>query len=104
MNRATNPLVLKCRHMSMEEFDALPRAMRDALNYAAFKYSCVSGIDYGFYPERYAECLRQLDAEGVQRAYLEREGIAPTSVPPRRNRIPAPRKVRKFERASINDI
>lgn len=39
MNRGDGPIPLPRSRMTFEQFDALPRELRDALNYASFKYA-----------------------------------------------------------------
>lgn len=67
MNYIKSPLKLKRRRFSWKEFDSLPRDVRDALNYAAFRYSATPGIK--------AKQILDHDARCVATAYEQREAL-----------------------------
>lgn len=71
VNATACPIRMKKRAQSWAVFDALPREVRDALNYAAFKYSagkCPPSRGAAF-----AKRIIETDAKQVAASYAQRD-------------------------------
>lgn len=71
-NETNAPIKMRSSHMTFETFDALPREVRDALNYAAFKYSVSRKLKASEVPV-FVRHILEIDAKQVEASYAQRE-------------------------------
>jgi hypothetical protein len=66
-NSVRVPIKMKRRRFNFDEFDSLPRSLRDAINYAAFKYTANRAAT--------ASMVQEMDAKQVAAAYSQRDAL-----------------------------